>query len=79
MVSSLVTVVGMTVTLLFVLVKFHASATVLGSTAELRVTEQTKSFGCAITPCGNAFEFKNICGVGTRELQISKVMCYVIT
>ena len=67
MVSSLVTVVGMTVTLLSVLMKFHTSSTVLGSTAELRMTEQTKSCGCPITPCSNSFGLKNICGVGTTE------------
>ena len=63
----------MTVTLLSVQVKFQTSSTVLVSTVELRMTEQTKSCGCPITPRSNSFGLKNICGVGTKIINIINI------
>ena len=48
--SSVVIVVGITVTLSSLLVKFQVRLTELDCTAELRATKPTRSFASPITP-----------------------------
>ena len=75
--SSVVMVVGMMVILLSTLVKFHVRSTVMGSTVELRVTEQTKSCGFPITPCV-AFGLKNMFGAGATYYNVKYVTSIII-
>ena len=49
--SSVVIVVGITVTLLSLLVKFHVRLTELFGTVELNVIKQTSSCASPTTPC----------------------------
>ena len=49
--SSVVTVVGITVTLLSLLVKFQVRLTEIDCTVELIAIKQTRSCGSPTTPC----------------------------
>ena len=49
--SSVVIVVGITVTLLSLLVKFQVSLTTFDCVVELRAIKQTRSCGSPTTPC----------------------------
>ena len=61
--SSVVIVVGITVTLLSLLVKSQVRLTELVCTLELRAIVQTRSYGSPTAPCCEKFDLKKIFGV----------------
>ena len=61
--SSVVIVVGITVTLLSLLAKFQPIETKFECVMELRDVEQTSSSVSPIIPCLTSFGFKKILGV----------------
>ena len=62
--SSVVIVVGITVTLLSLLVKFHVRITELDCAVELIAIKQTRSVASPTIPC-KLFDLKKILGEGT--------------
>ena len=62
--SSVVTVVGITVTLLSLLVKFHVRITELDCAVELIAIKQTRSVASPTIPC-KLFDLKKVLGEGT--------------